>query len=383
MESKSSKKAKQKHGASGFSYRRTIRINGKKIERTFSRRQDADQWYLERKREKELCESGMAPTQSDICLNDFAAQWMEKRKSNGKPFSSWSSDEQRLRLYVLPRFGDRTMSEISLKEWEDFFDDIVAEDEVSPATRNRTRSLATKLYNDAIRMALVANNPVRLIPKLKESMAAWDYFHSHEEVLTYLSEAQNECEGFKLFAYLALNTGARVGEILPLSLSDFNLPQRRMHISKILEEASGDICERTKGHCSRWLGMNEALHSLLLNHKRIKVNAKPQDLLIVDANGKRFSQAAIRRIHRRVCRRARLKQVRVHDLRHTYASHYIMNGGGLSELQMLLGHSTPQMTQKYAHLAPGFLESKAKVVCFSPLENNVVSIGKKVGVPGL
>ena len=129
--------------------------------------------------------------------------------------------------------------------------------------------------------------------------------------------------------------------------------------------------------------MNEALHSLLLNHKRIKVNAKPQDLLIVDANGKRFSQAAIRRIHRRVCRRARLKQVRVHDLRHTYASHYIMNGGGLSELQMLLGHSTPQMTQKYAHLAPGFLESKAKVVCFSPLENNVVSIGKKVGVPGL
>ncbi len=43
-------------------------------------------------------------------------------------------------------------------------------------------------------------------------------------------------------------------------------------------------------------------------------------------------------------------------MRHTYASHYVMNGGGIAEMQMLLGHSTPQMTQKYAHLTPGFLE---------------------------
>ena len=42
-----------------------------------------------------------------------------------------------------------------------------------------------------------------------------------------------------------------------------------------------------------------------------------------------------------------------------------MNGGSLAELQALLGHSTSQMTQRYAHLAPGFLESKANLVSFS------------------
>ncbi len=44
-----------------------------------------------------------------------------------------------------------------------------------------------------------------------------------------------------------------------------------------------------------------------------------------------------------------------HMLRHTFASHFVMRGGNLLTLQRLLGHSTPMMTQKYAHLAPDFL----------------------------
>ncbi len=44
-----------------------------------------------------------------------------------------------------------------------------------------------------------------------------------------------------------------------------------------------------------------------------------------------------------------------HMLRHTYASHFVMAGGSLYELQRLLGHSTPMMTQRYAHLAPDHL----------------------------
>ena len=45
-----------------------------------------------------------------------------------------------------------------------------------------------------------------------------------------------------------------------------------------------------------------------------------------------------------------------HVLRHTFASHYMMNGGDLIKLQKLLGHSTVIMTMRYAHLAPNALE---------------------------
>lgn len=61
----------------------------------------------------------------------------------------------------------------------------------------------------------------------------------------------------------------------------------------------------------------------------------------------------IRKRHLRTCRRAGVKEIRVHDLRHTYASHYVMSGGSLSDLQALLGHLTFEITRKYAHLTSG------------------------------
>jgi integrase len=84
--------------------------------------------------------------------------------------------------------------------------------------------------------------------------------------------------------------------------------------------------------------------------------------------------------HRRVCKRACIKEIRVHDLRHTYASHYVMSGGNLSDPQSLLGHSSPEMTRKYAHLTPGHLESKASVISFAA---SVANPASEESVPGV
>lgn len=101
-------------------FRKTIRINGEKIEKIFSRKADADRWYLDKKREKELLESGLSAVKSDITLSEFAMHWHEKRRSNGKPFSSWMSDDGRLKKWILPEFGSREMNKITTKEWDLF-----------------------------------------------------------------------------------------------------------------------------------------------------------------------------------------------------------------------------------------------------------------------
>ncbi|MSP59459.1 MAG: hypothetical protein EXR72_03795 [Myxococcales bacterium] len=55
-----------------------------------------------------------------------------------------------------------------------------------------------------------------------------------------------------------------------------------------------------------------------------------------------------------------------HMLRHAFASHFMMAGGNLFTLQRLLGHSTPMMTQRYAHLAPDHLAAEVARMSFAP-----------------
>ncbi len=357
-------------------YRKTIRIQGEKIEKSFSRKVDAERWYQEKKREKELVENGLSIGKSDVSVADFASSWLEKRKLNGKPMSSWESDETRLRKYILPHFGHREMNKISTKDWESFLDGLVADDLVAPATRNRIRSIANKMYNDGLRQEAVSNNPVRVIPKLKESMEAWDYWSSTEEILNYLTEAKSESPSFFIFASLSLNLGIRMGETLALDHCDFNIDQRRVHIAKIFEETSGLVFQRTKGHKERWLGLNDSLTEALIEYRNSTRFRHASDPVVCNEQGERSYERQIRRIHERVCERAKVKSIRIHDLRHTYASHYIMNGGSLAELQSLLGHSNPMMTLKYAHMAPGYLEKKAGVVSFALPQQNVVPLRK-------
>lgn len=62
-----------------------------------------------------------------------------------------------------------------------------------------------------------------------------------------------------------------------------------------------------------------------------------------------------------------------HVLRHTFASHYMMNGGDILTLQRVLGHASLAMTMKYAHFSPGHL---AEVVKLNPLSFGLVDIGE-------
>ena len=67
----------------------------------------------------------------------------------------------------------------------------------------------------------------------------------------------------------------------------------------------------------------------------------------------------IDRAHKKVCENAGIEDFRFHDLRHTFASHVLMRGGSLKDVQEPLGHKTMTMTLRYAHLSQ---EHKKKAV---------------------
>ena len=62
------------------------------------------------------------------------------------------------------------------------------------------------------------------------------------------------------------------------------------------------------------------------------------------------------------CRRAGLEDFRFHDLRHTFASHLVMNGVSLKAVQELLGHADIKMTLRYSHLSQAYLKEAVAVL---------------------
>ncbi len=77
-----------------------------------------------------------------------------------------------------------------------------------------------------------------------------------------------------------------------------------------------------------------------------------------------FNSDCFRKEFIRMCREAKVPVIRFHDLRHTFASNFLMGGGNIYDLQKILGHSTIQVTERYAHLTQDHLMGKTEVLGF-------------------
>jgi len=150
-------------------HRRFIRLNGKIVGRTFSRKTGAERWYQEMKRQKELQRSGIQVPVTLISVSDFAKNWLSQRQSQGQPASSYQLEKARLVNYILPAMGQRPLQRVTGLEWEMFLNSLVRDHGISFATRNRIRALVSKMYSDAFRQDLVMQNPIAKVTKSKEA----------------------------------------------------------------------------------------------------------------------------------------------------------------------------------------------------------------------
>ena len=222
-------------------------------------------------------------------------------------------------------FGEYRLDEITVPMIRKYLN--VVRERASIATANRHHTTMQSIFSRAKEWGdFSGDNPFTHIKKEREPAHRLRYLEKDE--IPRLLEA---CEPrIRPVVLTAIHTGMRRGEILGLAWENLDLQRGIIYV---LQSKSGK---------PREIPITPVLREALL-------------ALGPKQSGSVFNvpEITLARAYARAMRKAGLVHARFHDLRHTFASHFIMKTQDLPALQRLLGHSTPLMTQRYAHLSDG------------------------------
>ena len=206
-----------------------------------------------------------------------------------------------------------------------------------PATINRLVATLKHMFSKAVEWDMVEEQTLKRIRKaklLEENNRRLRYL-SKEECHTLIKSCANH---LRPIVITALHTGMRKGEVLNLKRED-NLDLKHGAYGFIL-------LKNTKNGERREIPINKTLRETLDGLiPRLDVPYVFYD----PATGKPYKD--IKRSFNSACRRAGIKDFHFHDLRHTFASHLVMEGQDITTIKELLGHKTLAMTMRYAHLS--------------------------------
>ena len=192
------------------------------------------------------------------------------------------------------------------------------------------------MYTLAIKWSDAKKNPAAQVSLLEEPPGRTRFLTIEECRLLIQSCAEH----LKPIVITALNTGMRLNELL-------NLTWDRIHIENVIDPYIELVV--TKNNKNRFIPLNKDLINLLII---LKSKNKDSEYVFLSIHGKPLH--SIRKPFQKTLQLAGILNFRFHDLRHTFASHFVMNDGDLLVLKDILGHSSMKMVERYTHLAAAY-----------------------------
>lgn len=167
-------------------------------------------------------------------------------------------------------------------------------------------------------------------------------------------------------------TGMRRGEVLGLRWSDVDLDAARLSVRQALVAVGYDVIESTpKSHNARVVDLDAETINKLREHRCRQQEERDEwgtdyqdsDLVVAKENGEPIHPHTFSQSFERTIRRAGLRTIRLHDLRHTHATLALKAGVPVKVISERLGHESPAFTLKqYAHVIPGMQADAAAQV---------------------
>ncbi len=339
-------------------YRVDVRLpDGRRVTKVFNRKYDADKFKTEMKIEKHRFDSSGISINNQITFKAFAEDWFENEVKNRKSLQTQRNYSGDLRNFILPIVGPVKLKDISIKHARSI-ENAMLERSKHPRTVNKVLMVFKTVLNDAVRSNNLLKSPIHGYPELPVPPRDLTYW-SKEEIKTFLDFVKDD--PFYDLYVVTLNTGLRLGEVLGLKWDKVDFRNNQIVVSRSLGRSG--LKNTTKTHKARFIPMNDKVKTTLQKLFNERLN---EEFVFADSFGEHLDYNHITERHFMVAQREAglSKIIRFHDLRHTFASHFMMNGGNLYTLQKLLGHTDIQTTMIYAHLDAKFLQTAIDLIRF-------------------
>lgn len=319
---------------------------GKRKRKFFPLKKDAEAYLgkvVSAKREGRYHDVFDVKKETLVTFNELA----DKYEENFKTQKAFNRSKRYLLDLVREHFGDKRLSQITYLDLETYRNRRKATPLANgkprtEATVNREMALLGHMLNKAVEWEMLEASPFKKGKRLmfKENNHRLRFL-TDEEITALLKACSPH---LRPIVEVALLTGMRRGELLGLKWE-----QIRNGFIYLTETKSGK---------ARQIPINDHLAQVFKELRQ--KNQLKSPYVFCDSQGKRFQE--VKRSFASACKKAGLEDFRFHDLRHTFASHLVMNGVGLKAVQELLGHADIKMTMRYAHLSQAHLKEAVAVL---------------------
>jgi integrase len=200
------------------------------------------------------------------------------------------------------------------------------------STVNQKLALLHRIFSLAVENGYLSQNPVSKAKRLREPPGRDRVMTGEEEVAIRAAMQDVRYHELRLFFGVANNTGMRAVEIVDLRVSEIDFQKAEIRLPYW----------RTKEGKDKTIPLNSTVLSLL---QAARAEREGADRIFG------YSYGHMAELWREVCRKAKVVDLHIHDLRHTFASRLLELGERETDINKILGHSKLRMTSKYLHSA--------------------------------
>jgi integrase len=270
--------------------------------------------------------------------------------------------------------GKQTAAEISFDDLRDFFLYLYEDLELGAQYVNYHWKVIKMAFKHAVEeKSYLSKNPLlghhdrlkKYMPKVKDNNRN-PIFEDFQFEKFIFAASRSNFPILALIAQVVRDTGLRRGEALELKWDDISLegPEKEIRVENQIQKHGSkfEIVDVKTNSSVREIPLFDSTAELLLQHKRIQADYKSsmlncyedEDYVFANELGKPFDPNNVTRWFRTIVKEIGLDGLRLHSLRHTYASEMIRAGNDVSVVSELLGHQDKAVTLKtYAHLFKG------------------------------